>query len=147
MAANVSPIYPAVPYIGTANMAAVTACATRAPLPVADLASNNLVQLTQTSTNGLRIDRIQVQACSTSITAPTASQTVLIWLCDGVKAWVVDEIQVPVITPSTTVMAAQIAKAYSTLVIPSTHTLYVATTVTTTASTTALSVIAFGGVF
>jgi hypothetical protein len=145
MSANTSPIYPIAPYIGTASLTAVTACTTRAPLAVVDLASNNLVQLTQTTNNGVRIDKIQVQACSTSITAPTANQSVLIWLCDGVTAWVIDEIPVTATTPSTIASAFQLSRAYSILVLPSTHTLYTSTTVTTTASTTALAVIVFGG--
>ena len=150
MAANTSPIFPLTPYIVTADLTAATACTTRAPTVTASLAGANILPLTAVSTNGLRIDRIQVKGSSTSITAPTASQLVQIWDWDGTKAYLIDEIQVSLITPSTTAASFQGMNVYNssptnTLVLPATHALYVSTTITTTASTTALIVTLFGG--
>lgn len=99
------------------------------------------------STAGTRVDKIQIQAAASSITAPTAAQTVLIWEWDGTTAWVIDEIPVTVVTPSTTVAAFNTSKAYTNLVVPVAHALYVSTTVTTTATTTALAVTLFGGTY
>lgn len=147
MAANINAIYPATPYAVTASLAAVTACTTRAPTVTASLAAANIVAFVPVSTNGLRIDKIQVQACSSSFTAATAAQTVTIWMWDGTTAYVIDEILVTLVTPSTTVAAFNTSKTYTNLVLPATFALYMSTSITTTASTTALSVSAFGGAY
>lgn len=153
MAANTSPIYPVSPLTSTwaASLAAVTACTTRAPTSHATVSGggspNYCVALVPTSTNGARIDTIKVQACSTSITAATVAQTVLIWKSNGTTAFVVDEIPVTAVTPSTTVAAFSIERSYSNLLLGPADTLWASTTVTTTASTTALSVIANGGLY
>jgi hypothetical protein len=52
-----------------------------------------------------------------------------------------------VVNPSFTTPAFNTFKNYTNLVIPSTFSLYASTTVTTTASTTALSVTTFGGAY
>ena len=145
MAANINPIFPVTPYMVSANLSAVTACTTRAPTLTANLAAANIVQLTTTSTNGRRVDRITVYASSTSMTAPTASQLVGIWAWDGTTAYLVDEIVVSVVTPSTTVTAYSGSKTYDDFVMPAAFKLYVSTTVTTTAATTALTVTLYGG--
>ncbi len=145
MGANNQPIFPGSPAVGNANLTAVSACTTRAPIATANLATNNLVQLVPTTTNGLRIDKIQVQAASSSITSATAAQLVQLWLYDGTTAWLIAEIAVTAITPSTTAAGFNGAYYPTNLVIPATYSLYVSTTVATTASTTALIVTAFGG--
>ena len=88
--ANVLPIFPASPYAITADLSAVTACTTRGPTATAGLAAANIVILCPASTNGRRVDRISVQASSTSIVAPTAAQLVGLWMWDGTKANCVD---------------------------------------------------------
>ncbi len=147
MTAGTAPIFPATPYAITASLAAVTACTTRAPTVTASLAAANISILCPASANGLRVDKIQVQACSSSFTAPTVAQTVLIWMWDGTTAYVIDEILVGAATPSTTAAAFNTAKSYTNLVLPATFALYMSTSVTTTASTTALSVSLFGGAY
>ena len=148
MAVTSTPIFAQAPFFAALSLAAVSACTTRAPTATASLAGANILQLTDASTNGLRIDSITVQACSTSITAPTVAQTVLIWVWDGTTAFVIDEIVVAAVTPSTTVAAFVTTRTYSQpIVVPATHKLYASTTVTTTASTTALQVTALGGVY
>lgn len=145
MAAGTTAIFPATPFAITASLTAVTACTTRAPTVTASLAAANISLLCASSTNGRRVDKISVQACSTSITAPTAAQTVLIWMWDGTTAYVIDEFLVTVVTPSTTVAAFNTFKTYPNLVLPAAFALYMSTTVTTTAATTALSVVVYGG--
>ena len=145
MAANTSPIFPGVPYAVNGSLAAVSACTTRAPTATAGLAAANILPLAPASSNGRRIDKIQVQACSSSISAATVAQVVGIWMHDGATAYLVDEIQVSAQTPSTTGTAFQTGKSYSNLVLPPAFSLYMSTTVAATASTTALSVQVFGG--
>jgi hypothetical protein len=66
---------------------------------------------------------------------------------DGTTAYVVDEFVISAITPSTTAPAFRVEKDYSNLVLPPAFALYISTSVTTTAATTALSVQAFGGTY
>lgn len=147
MSANQAPIYPASPYMVSTSLAAVTASTTRAPTVTASLTGANIFALIPISTNGIRVDKIQVQACSSVITAPTTAQTVLIWAWDGTTAWVIDEIPVVVTVPSTTAVAFNTFHQYTNLVLPPNWGLYVSTTVTTTAVTNALLVVAFGGAY
>ena len=149
MAANTAPIFPIAPVVGIGSLAAATACTTRGPIAHGSLGSSPCyaVQVLGTQTNGVRIDKIQIQAISTSISAATVAQTVLIWASDGSTAYVVDEIAVTALTPSTTIAAFVTSKSYTNLLLPSTWSLWASTTVTTTASTTALAVEAFGGTY
>lgn len=150
MAANQAPIYPIAPYAVNGSLAAVTACSTRAPTATASLAAANISVLIPAGVgagNGVRVDKIQVQACSSSITATTAAQLVGIWMHDGVTAYLIDEFVVTAQAPSTTAAAFTLSHTYQNLVLPAGFALYMSTTVTTTASTTALSVSAFGGTY
>ena len=61
-----TPIFAQAPYFVAKTLAAQTACTTRGPTATASLAAANIVEVVPTSTNGLRIDSIQVNACSTS---------------------------------------------------------------------------------
>lgn len=147
MAAGTTPIFPATPYTVSASLAAATACTTRGPTATASLAGANIFAFVPVSTNGLRIDSIQVKACSTSMTAATTANIVGIWLWDGTTAYLYDEILVTAVTPSTSVASFVATKSYTNLVLPSTFALYASVAVTTTAATTALSVQAFGGAY
>ena len=143
--ANNIPIFPATPYAITANLSAVSACTTRGPTATAGLAAANIILLCPASASGRRVDRITVQASSTSITAPTAAQIVGLWMWDGTTAFLIDEFATSVVTPSTTAPSFTTTRTYTTLVLPAAFALYVSTTITTTASTTALTVSLFGG--
>lgn len=147
MAVTHEPIFAQTPVAKPLSLAAVTACTTRAPTPTASLAAANILELTPISVNGIRVDRITVSACSTSITAPTTAGIVGVWLWDGTNAYLMDEIVISVVTPSTTVPAFSVKRDYDLSTFPSTHKLYVSSTVTTTASTNALQVTAFGGLY
>ena len=147
MTANTSPIFPLTPYAVSVSLAATTACSTRAPTITASLPGANIIAFVPVSTDGARIDRIEVKGCSTSFTAPTADQLVGIWLWDGTTAFLIDEILVSAITPSTTGFSFKGEKDYSNLVLPAAFGLYISTSITTTAATTALSATAFGGTY
>lgn len=146
MATTPTPIFPQTPYLKSLSLAAQTACTTRAPTVTASLAAANIVELTPISTNGRRIDSVTVSACSTAITSATVAQVVGIWAWDGTTAYLIQEITVTAVTPSTTVPAFT-TTWYPTipLVLPAAFKLFASTTVTTTASTTALQVAVMGG--
>lgn len=146
MPVTATPIFVQSPLIGYVDLSAQTACTTRGKTATASLAGANIVQLLNTTTNGCRIDSIQVNACSTSITAATAANLVGIWIWDGTNAQLFTEIAVTAVTPSTTTAGFTTTLTFTNpLVLPSTYKLYASVTVTTTASTTALQVFAFGG--
>ena len=143
-----TPQFAATPIVAIGNLAAVTACTTRAPTATASLAGANIVALTNTSASGLRIDSIEVTAASNAISAATTAGLVQIWAWDGTNAYLIDEIAVSAVTPSATVAAFQTIKYYTNpIVLPAAYKLYCSTTVTTTASTNALSVVANGGAY
>jgi len=145
MAVTATPVFAQTPYSVSANLTAQTACTTRGPTATASLAGANIIQFVPTSTNGTRVDYIKVVAASTSITAATAANLVQIWNWDGTNAYLTDEIPVSAVTPSTTAAGFTTTYAYANgLYIPSANRLYVSVTVTTTASTTALTATAFG---
>lgn len=148
MPVTATPIFVQTPLIGYLDMSAQTACTTRGKTATASLAAANIVQLLNTTTNGCRIDSIQVNACSTSITAATAANLVQIWIWDGTNAQLYTEIAVSALTPSTTTAAFTTTLTLTNpLVLPSTYKLYASVTVTTTAATTALQVYTFGGAY
>jgi len=151
MPANTAPIYPIRPAAYSASLVSASACTTRAPTAHATLSGggtpNFAVALVPVTSDGMRVDTIQVQAASTSISSATVAQTVLIWRSNGTTGVVIDEIQVTAVTPSTTVPAFSVTRSYSNLALASTDTLWVSTTVATTASSTALCVTASGGVY
>ena len=147
MAVTATPIFPQTPWALVTSAAAKTACTTRGPTVTASLPRANIFEIAPVSTNGRRVDKIQVSACSTSMTAPTAANIVGIWMWDGTSAYLIDEILVAAVTPNTTT-----TKAFTTtlsypsgLILPAAFKLYASLTVTTTASTTALQIACFGG--
>jgi hypothetical protein len=146
MPVTATPIFAQAPYMACTTLAVQTACTTRGPTVTANLAAANIIQIVPTSTNGLRIDSIQVNACSTAFTSATAGNIVGIWVWDGTTAFLFTEILVTAITPSTTVAGFTTTLTFANpLVLPSTFKLYASVSVTTTASTTALQVSVMGG--
>ena len=67
MAVTSTPIFAQTPYAKTLTLVAQTACTTRAPTATASLAGANITAFVPVSTNGLRIDSIQVNAAGTGI--------------------------------------------------------------------------------
>ena len=143
-----SVVSPQTPYFASANLSAVTACTTRAPTSVASAPGANIIQMTPAPANGARIDRISVKASSTSITAASAVQTITIWISDGTTLWPVPtEITTTVVTPSTTVSSGEWFANFDKLQVPVGGSIWVSTSITTTAATTALTVTANGGAY
>lgn len=132
------------PYAITASLAAVTACTTRGPTATASLAAANIIALVPVSTNGRRIDYFSIKADSTSFTSASAVQTVTIWMHDGTTAYPIKEVVTTLVTPSTTVASYESGPIPLNIVLPAAFSLYMSTSITTTASTSALAVSAFG---
>lgn len=148
MAVTATPIFAQTPYSKTLSLVAQTACTTRAPTATASLAGANITAFVPASTNGLRIDSIQVNAVGTSITTANAANIVGIWMWDGTTAFLIQEIAVTAVTPSTTTAAFTTTLNFTQpLVLPAAFALYASTTVTTTSAGTALQVTAFGGAY
>ena len=125
--------------LGHCNLAAVTACTTRGPTATAGLAAANIViALAANASADQKISKIAIKGISTSFTAATAAQIVGIWHWDATNAYLIDEILVSLVTPSTTVASFYGEKVYDDLILPATHALYMSVSITTTASTTAL---------
>ena len=148
MAVTSTPIFAQTPYAKTLTLVAQTACTTRAPTATASLTGANITAFVPVSTNGLRIDSIQVNAAGTGITTANAANLVDIWLWDGTTAFMILEVAVTAVTPSTTSAAFTTTYTFpAPLVMPAAFALYASTTVTTTAAGTALQVTAFGGAY
>lgn len=131
MAANTVPIFPNSPLIGIATLTTPTAVTSRANIT----GTTNLTQLTPQSTNGKRVDRIQIHAKGNSSAA-----SLFIWIYNQTTSYLMDEILISAITASNTVAAFDSYNAYTNLVLPATYQLYVSVTVQQD-----LNVFAYGG--
>ena len=149
MAVTATPIFAQTPYAKSVTLAAQTACSTRAPTATASTAAANIIAFVPASTNGLRIDSIQVNACGTGISTANAANIVGIWIDDGTNAFLLTEILVTAVTPSASAVAAFTTTYTPTVPInlPALFVLKVSVGVTTTAAGTALQVTAFGGAY
>lgn len=127
-----------------ANLAAVTACTTRGPTADAGLAAANIIVCIPAVASDFKISKVAVKGISTSITAPTAAQLVGLWHHDGTTAYLLKEVTVSLVTPSTTVVSFEGELLFDDFVLPAGDALYVSTTITTTAAGTALNVTAHG---
>ena len=148
MAVTSTPIFAQTPYVKTLTLAAQTACTTRGPTATASLAGANIIAFVPLSTNGLRIDSIQVNGISTAIGQASVANVVGIWIWDGTTAYLWTEILTTVVTPSATAVAY--TGTYTPtlpLNLPAAFALYASVTVTTTAAGSALQVTAFGGAY
>lgn len=148
MAVTATPIFAQTPYAKSVTLAAQTACSTRAPTATASTAAANIIAFVPASTNGLRIDSIQVNACGTGISTANAANVVGIWVDDATTAFLLVEIPVTAVTPSTTAAAFTVTYTFPLpLNLPAAFVLKASVGVTTTAAGTALQVTAFGGAY
>jgi hypothetical protein len=145
MAANNNPIFPVTPILASASLATTSACTTRYPTAHASLTSTPVagVQLLVGTANGIRIDKIQVQACNSVISTANSNGTVLIWVSDGTTGYVIDEIQVVAITPSSTTPALNTSHYYTTFILPYNYYIFVSSTI----GSSYLQVNLFGGAY
>jgi hypothetical protein len=133
MPANTAPIFPESPIVGIASIGGTTIIS-RSNI----VGTTGLTQLTATSTDGTRVDRIEITATTT-----TSACLVWVWVNDGTNSYLVDEIAVSAVTPNTTTtIAATTFVDYTTMVLPSTYRLFVSTTVAQT-----MNVVAYGGIY
>ena len=148
MAVTSTPIFAQTPYAKTLTLAAQTACTTRGPTATASLAGANITAFVPISTNGLRIDSIQVNGVSTAIGQASVANVVGIWIWDGTTAYLWTEILTTAVTPSATAVAYTATYTPTLpLNLPAAFALYASVTVTTTAAGSALQVTAFGGAY
>jgi hypothetical protein len=135
MPSNTSPIFPLTPIVGIATTTAPAAVTSRANIT----GTTGLVKLTDTTTNGTKIDQITVEAKGT-----TVANQIGIWIYNGTTSFLFAEIPVTAITPNTTTLTAFTATvAFNNLVLPPTFQLYISTQVGTTSAD--FNVYAFGG--
>lgn len=141
-----TPIFVQSPLIGYLDMSVQSACTTRAKTATASLAGAFIFQILNTTTNGCRIDSIQVNACANLIGGATTANLVGIWIWDGTNAQLYTEIPVTALTPSATVASFTTTLTFTNpLVLPPTYKLYGSVSVATTAAANALQVFTFGG--
>jgi hypothetical protein len=131
MPAGTSPIFPQVPSIGIASLVSNTAVTSRSVI----VGTTGLTQLTPNSTNGTRVDFIEVQGQGT-----TVATIINIWLNDGTNSYLVEEISLPATTANTTSVAATTTVSYTKLTLPPTNRLFVSQQVSAN-----VTVFAFGG--
>lgn len=131
MAANINPIFPVAPVVGIATLTAVAVITSRANI----VGTTGLTQLTPASTEGKRVDAIQIKGKGTTV----ASQ-LFVWIYDGTNSYLYDEITIDAITASDTVESFSFTRTYQNLVLPATYKLYISQTVQTD-----VTAFAFGG--
>ena len=131
MPANTAPIFAVAPVIGIATLTSPSAISSRTNIT----GTTGLTELTPTSTNGKRVDRILVQAKET-----TVAGLLWVWIYNGTTSYLFDEISISAVTGSTTVEGATASASYDDLVLPPTYKLYVSSTIDQD-----LNVFAFGG--
>jgi hypothetical protein len=148
VAVTSTPIFAQTPYAKSVTLAAQTACSTRAPTATGSTTAANIIAFVPASTNGLRIDSIQVNACGTSISTANAANVIGIWIDDATNAFLLTEIPVTAVTPSATTVAFTTTYTFPLpLNLPAAFVLKVSVGTTTTAAGTALQVTAFGGAY
>lgn len=145
MPVTATPIFAQTPISKSVGLITTPACTTRAPTATASLAAANIIELTPVSTNGRRIDSIEVAAAANTIVGATVAGLIGIWEWDGTTATLIDEISVAPVTPNATTTSFTTKKFYTDLILPASYKLFVSTSVTLAAATTALSVTAKGG--
>jgi len=133
MPAGTSPIFPQAPIIGIASLVSNTAVTARTNI----VGTTGLTQLLANSTNGTRVDFIEVQGQGT-----TVATIINLWLNDGTNSYLVEEISLPAATANTTAVAASNTIAFTKLTLPPTQRLFVSQQVSAN-----VTVFAFGGTY
>ena len=133
MPAGTSPIFPQVPIIGISSMVSNTAVTARTNI----VGTTGLTQVLANSTNGTRVDFIEVQGQGN-----TVATIIDIWINDGTNSYLVDEISLPAATANTTVFASSNTISYTKLTLPPTYRLFTSQQVSAN-----VTVFAFGGTY
>lgn len=136
MTMTATPVFAQTPIIGIATLTSPTAITARTNIT----GTTGLTKLTNTSTNGLRVDSIQVKA-----KGPSVATNVFLWLYDGTTSYLIDEIDISATTPGNTSDSALVTKSMnngSGLALPATYQLYVSVSVAQD-----LNILAIGGAY
>lgn len=133
MAAGTSPIFPQAPIIGIGSLVSNTAVTARTVIS----GTTGLTQVLANSTNGTRVDFIEVQGQGT-----TVATIIDLWINDGTNSYLFDEISLPAATANTTSFAASNTIAYTRLTLPPTYRLFASQQVSAN-----VTVFAFGGTY
>jgi hypothetical protein len=140
-----TPIFAQAPYMACVSFITTSATTSRAPVAVGSIPAT-MLPLTAVSTNGLRIDSIQVNACGTSQTTANGTNVVGIWVSDATNVYLLVEIPTTSVTPTAATAAFTTTYTFvNPLVLPSTFRLYATVGTTVSATGTALQVCAMGG--
>lgn len=116
-----TPIFPQTPDLEIATLTTPTAITSRANIT----GTTGLVVLVATATNGKRVDNIIVKSKGTSLAG-----LLFLWVYNGTTSFLIDEIDLTALTPSTTAASMIAVKSYSWLNIKAaTESLYISTTV------------------
>lgn len=131
MPANIDPVFPYLGRIGVATLTSPTALTSRANIT----GTTGLTALAAAGDFGTRLDRIHIQAKET-----TVAGIIFIWIYNGTTSYLFDEITVTAVTASTTAVAFQTYKDYTTVLLPYQSDLYVSSTIDQD-----FNIFAFGG--
>ena len=133
MPAGTTPIFPQAPIIGIGRLTSNTAITARTMI----VGTTGLTQVTANSTNGTRIDAIEVIGQGTTVATIQD-----IWINDGTNSYMYDEIFLPAATANTTAIAAANTVTYTNLTLPPTYRLFTSQQVSAN-----VTVFAFGGTY
>lgn len=133
MTMTATPIFAQTPIVAIATLTSPTAITSRANIT----GVTGLVKLTDTTTNGLRVDGITVKGKGTSV-----SGEVYIWLYDGTTSYLIEEIDISAVTGSATLASFIGSKYPSGWNLKPTQQLYVSVS-----TVQDVNVFAFGGAY
>lgn len=120
MAMTSTPVFAQTPKTFIATLTSPTAVTSRANIT----GTTGLVKLTDTTTNGFRLDNITVKAKET-----TVAGFIGIWMYDGTTSFLWKEIELTAITASTTVASKETSTDYTDVNLTPTQQLYISATV------------------
>jgi len=120
MAMTATPVFTQTPKTFIATLTSPTAITSRANI----VGTTGLVKLTDTTTNGFRLDNITVKAKET-----TVAGTVCIWVYNGTTSHLWKEISVTAVTASTTVASFESSTDYVSTNLEPTQQYYVSSTI------------------
>lgn len=120
MAMTATPVFAQTPKTFIATLTSPTAITSRSNIT----GTTGLVKLTDTTTNGFRLDNITVKAKETTVAGKVG-----IWVYNGTTSYLWKEIDVTAVTASTTVAAFESSTDFEATNLEPTQQLYVSSTI------------------
>ncbi len=120
MAMTATPVFAQTPKTYIATLTSPTAITSRANIT----GTTGLVKLTDTTTNGFRLDNITVKAKET-----TVAGTVCVWIYNGTTSFLWKEIAVSAVTASTTVASFESSTDFEATNLEPTEQYYISSTI------------------